>query len=90
MDGDSGLRPVLGNRQRRDRRPHPLQRAGLCRRAQTGAEGEAGLNVCVWKAAGPRRKLDADLQLILAATQTSAPDLEPLLTGGRSPTALPV
>jgi len=84
VDRDAGLRPVLGLGQRGDGRPHPLQRAGLRRRPQAGPEGEAGLNVCVWKAArprGPRRLLL--LRLFVTLPPASAPaGLEPLLTEG--------
>lgn len=86
MDRDSGLRPVLGLSQRGDGRPHPLQRPGLCRCAQAGPEGEAGLNVCVWKAARPWRAhrlllLRLFITLPSAAASAASAGLEPVLTG---------
>ena len=86
VDGDPGLRPLLGHGQRDDLRGHPVQRPGLCGRAQAGAEGEDGLNVCVWKAAAPRRSLLLRLPLLLllvlllvAVPSPSAAALEPVL-----------
>lgn len=79
MDGDPGLRSVLGLSQRGDRRCHPLQRSGLCRCAQAGSEGKDGLNVCVWKAAGPRRPLLL-LLIVIALPPPPSAGLEPVLT----------
>ncbi len=55
LDRDAGVRVVLGLGERGDGRRDPLQRPGLRRRAQTGAEGEDGLNLRVWEAARSRR-----------------------------------
>lgn len=79
LDGDSGVCSVLGDSQRGDWGPDPLQRTGLCGRSSPGAEGEAGLNVCVWTAAGLRRAPCLALGL-----QAASPCLEPLLTPGWS------
>ncbi len=78
VDWDDGLRAVLGISQHGDGRPDPLQRAGLCRCSQAGSEGEAGLNVCVWKAAWlwwPHRLI---LEPFISLHPASA-GLEPLL-----------
>jgi len=82
VDGDPGLRPLLGHGQRRDLRRHPLQRPGLRGRAQAGAEGEDGLNVCVWKAAAPRREPLLLYRRLAFLPSPPAAGLEPVLTPG--------
>lgn len=54
MDGDVSVRAVLGNGERGHGRCDPLQRPRLRGRTQAGPEGEDGLRVRVWKAAGSR------------------------------------
>lgn len=82
MDGDAGICAVLGHGQRGDGRRHPVQRPGFRGCTQTGAEGEAGLNVRVWKAAGSRRHPQLFIVLHLRTLLLSAPSagLEPLLS----------
>lgn len=79
VDGDFGVRAVLGLRKHRHGWRHSLQRTGLCWRSQTSAEREDGLNVCVWKAA--RTLWVFIILLILTAVSLSASSaLESVLT----------
>lgn len=81
MDWDSGLCAVLGNSQYCDRWSDTFQWTGICGRSQARPEGEAWMNVCVWKAVLPLQAQCPNCFISLFPKSASA-GLESILTNG--------